>query len=790
MGRRERPVDPASGPVQAFAHQLRELRKAAGSPSYRHLAKLAHFSDTSLSVAAAGTALPSLEVTLAYVRACGGDVIEWTQRWSSVASQLKAVPPARPGPARPPLPAAPDSGADPPARPAQLPCAVAEFTGRSRELSELDALLGDEDRRLASVPIAVISGAPGVGKSTLAVHWAHRVTARFPDGQLYLNLRGFGPVGQPVTSAEAIRAFLDAFQVPAARVPATLEAQIGLYRSLLAGQRVLVVLDNAVDAAQVRPLLPGSPGCAVVITSRIQPSGLVASQGAHPITLDLLTQDEARELLASRLGGERIEAEPDATGDLIELCSRLPLALGIAAARAALRGGLLLAETAAELRDAGRRLDVLDIGDAATSIRTVFSWSYQKLSLEARRMFRLLGVHPGPDVSTPAAASLADVTPARASRLLGELTGAHLVTEHTAGRFAFHDLLRTYAAELSRTADSAADQSAARHRMLDHYLHTADRAALALNPKPIQGLIVLPEPRPGTVPERPESYEAAWAWFEAERPVLLATLRLAASSGWDSYATALPASLMAYFSRCGHWHEWVATQQTALRAAQNQGDRAGEARAHSGIGRAYGWLGRHDEASAYLGRALALFDELGDRAGQAAIHLQLGGMLDRQDQPADALPHAMQALAHYRAIGNRLGEAAALNNVGWYHSLLGDHGQAIADCTEALGVLREIGDRLGEAHTLDSIGYAWHHLGRQSDAAAACREALALARELRAGYAEGVICKHLGEICLAAGDSEGARQRWLEAVSVFDQLGRADAAEVRAKLVALDAGET
>jgi tetratricopeptide (TPR) repeat protein len=773
MGRRERPVDPAGGPVPAFAHQLRELRKAAGSPSYRDLARVAHFSDTSLSVAAGGTTLPSLEVTLAYVRACGGDVTEWAERWASTASVLGLATPPGPGS---------------PVRPAQLPCAVTEFTGRVGALDALDALLGDEDSQPASVPIAVISGAPGIGKSTLAVHWAHRVASRFPDGQLYLNLRGFGPVGQPVTAAEAIRGFLDAFEVPAARTPAGLEAQIGLYRSLLAGQRVLVVLDNAADAAQVRPLLPGSPGCAVVITSRTQPSVLVASVGAYPITLDLLTGDEARDLLASRLGRDRVAADPAATEELIELCTRLPLALGIAAARAAIRAGLPLAETAAELRDASRRLDVLDVGDAATSVRAVFSWSYQKLTAPAARMFRLLGVHPGPDISAPAAASLADLTVTKASRLLTELTGAHLVSEHAKGRFGCHDLLRTYAAELSGTADSAADQEAAKRRMLDHYLHTADRAALALNPKPIQGLPVLPEPSAGTGPEQLDSYASAWAWFEAERPVLLATLQLAASSGWDSYASLLPAMLVAYFSRRGHWHEWVGTQQTALRAAQDQGDRPGEARANSGIGRAYGWLGQYEEASPYMERALSLFDELGDRAGQAAIHIQLGGMFDRQDRPADALPHAQRALAHYRVIDNRLGQAAALNNIGWYYSLFGDHEQALTYCTEALSLFKELGDRLGEAHALDSVGYACHHLGRPAEAEATCREALALASELRAGYAEGVIYAHLGDICLAKGDADDARGQWQQAVTIFDQLGRADAAQVRAKLAALGSG--
>src|SRR5216683_2389006 len=306
-----------------------------------------------------------------------------------------------------------------PVVPRQLPAAVRDFTGRAGELGKLTGLL----HSAGTVVIAAVSGTAGVGKTALAVHWAHRVVGRFSDGQLYVNLRGFEPSGMPMTPAEAIRGFLDAFHVPAERIPVGLDAQAALYRSLLAGKRMLVVLDNARDTAQVRSLLPGSPGCLVVVTSRAQLTGLAAAEGAELITLDLLSEAEACQLLADRVGADRVAAQPQAAAVLAGLCARLPLALAVAAARAASRPGFSLAVAAAELRDARRRLDVLDTGDPATGVRAVFSWSYQQLSVPAGWMFRLLGVHPGPDISAPAAASLAGFTRDQARQALGELAG-------------------------------------------------------------------------------------------------------------------------------------------------------------------------------------------------------------------------------------------------------------------------------------------------------------------------------------------------------------------------------
>jgi len=359
--------------------------------------------------------------------------------------------------------------------PRQLPTAPSHFAGRAAELQALTRLVNGAGDAGGTVMISAITGTAGVGKTTLAVYWGHQVAYGFPDGQLYVNLRGFGPTGPPVTSAEAIKGFLAAYQVPSAAVPASLDTLAGLYRSLLAGTRTLVVLDNARDVDQVRPLLPASPGCLVLVTSRNQLAGLVANEGARLVTLDVLPEAEAHELLVSRLGSSRVRAEHDAVTELARLCAGLPLALGIAATRAAARPDFALTALAAELGEGQGRLDSLDTGDAAGSLREVFSWSHQQLSHSAGRLFRLMSVHPGPDMSVQAAASIAGIAVPDAQRALSELTGASLVAERSPGRYGCHDLLRTYAAEQATDCDGDVEVRAAMHRMLDHYRQRGDR---------------------------------------------------------------------------------------------------------------------------------------------------------------------------------------------------------------------------------------------------------------------------------------------------------------------------
>jgi tetratricopeptide (TPR) repeat protein/transcriptional regulator with XRE-family HTH domain len=675
--------------------------------------------------------------------------------------------------------------------PAQLPTDVGGFAGRTQYLRELDALLagaGDghgESGRVRGMAISAIVGPPGVGKTALAVHWAHQARDEFPDGQLYVNLRGFDAGGSAMTPAEAVRGFLDAFGIPPQRVPASLAAQAALYRSLLADRRMLVVLDNARDVEQVRLLLPGSPGCLVLVTSRNELSSLVAIEGAHPLTLDLLTTAEARQLLARRLGADRVAAEPHAVNQITASCARLPLALAIVAARASSHRGFFLAALAAELRQARGSLDVFDGGDASTDARAVFTWSYRTLSSEAARLFRLLGLHPGPDISAPAAASLAFLPVDRARRVLAELARASLLVEHTTGRFAFHDLLRAYATELAHSVDTGAVRHSAVHRVLDHYLHTAHSAALLLAP---HGNRIIPHSsQPGATPEDLEDRERALAWLIAEHPVLLGAIRQAASMGFEAYTWQLAWTLGEFLDLRGHWHDLVAAQNVALDAARRLADRPGQAHAQQGLARAYERLGRHDDARTHYGHALRLYGELGDHTGQANVHLRLGGVFEREGgRYQEALHHAEQALELFRAAGDRSGQARTLNSVGWDHAQLGDHSRALAYCRQALTLLQEIGDRWGQAATWDSLGYVHHHLGDHGRAVACYQRALDLWREIGDRYNDAATLTRLGDDHHAAGDRTAAHDAWEHALRILDQLGHSDADRVRAKLRQLD----
>jgi len=680
--------------------------------------------------------------------------------------------------------------------PAQLPTAIRHFTGRADELAALSGLLasagmaagtgtagpGTADPRMASGPVVIsaIDGPPGIGKTALAVHFAHQVAHRFPDGQLYLNLRGFDPSGTPVTPTAAIRGFLDAFAVEPQQIPASLDAQAALYRSLLAGKRVLVVLDNARDAEQVRPLLPGSPTCLVIVTSRRQLTSLVASEGAHRLALDLLSADEAREMLGRLLGPDRIRADPAATAELIEVCARLPLALSIAAARAAARPGFALATLVGQLKDADARLDRLDAGDAMTNVRTVFSWSCQQLTAPAGRMFRLLGLHPGPDISAPAAASAAGASQAEAWQALGELNRAHLVAEHAPGRFMFHDLLRAYAAEQAAVCDSDAERRAAVHRMLDHYLHTVHAAALLVDPT--RHPIELAVAQPGVTPEQLADAGQAVAWFEAECQVLLAVTSQAGGAGFDVHAWQLPWAMARFLDTLARWREWVMAAQDALAAAERLGDQAALADAHHRLGCALDRVRSAEQAESHLEQAVSLYHELGDRTGEANARISLAAACGEQGRNADALSHCRQALALARAARNRAYQALALNSVGWYQAMLGDYQQALSHCRQALALHRECGNRHGESNAWDSLGYAHHQMGEHAAAAACYQQALDLRFELGEHLARAKTLISLGDVQDAGGSPAAARDAWQSALDILSALRHPDAAEARARL--------
>jgi DNA-binding SARP family transcriptional activator len=683
------------------------------------------------------------------------------------------------GPATPPAAtvAAPAGPA-----PRQLPATVPGFTGRAAELEALTGMLDQAGATGApgTVVISAIGGTAGVGKTALALHWAHQVAARFPDGQLHVNLRGYDPSNAPVTPAEAIRGFLDALDVPPGRIPLTPQAQAGLYRSLLADKRMLIVLDNARDEQQVRPLLPASPGTLVLVTSRSQLSGLAAAEGARLISLDVLNHDEAVQLLTARLGTARSAAEPGAVDRIASLCACLPLALAVTAARAAARPAFSLAALAGELADAGGRLDVLDAGDPGFSVRAVFSWSTRQLNGEAARMFRLLGLHPGPDISVPAAASLAGCAQPQVRALLRDLARAHLITEHVPGRYALHDLLRAYAVEQAHDTDSDTDRREATGRVLDHYLHTAARAALLLDPA--KEPVVLAPPRPGAAAGQPADRRQALAWFQAEHQVLLAALALAAGSGFDAHAWQLPWAIKNSLQARGYWQEWAAAQRTALAAATRLGDTAAQAVCCRLLGAACIDPGDHDQARGHFARSLALYQRLGNRLGEAKVHQNLGYLAERQGRYADALGHAEQALRLFQAIGDKANEAAALNGVGWCHGGLGDYQQARAFCRQALTLSAETGHRWVEGAAWDSVGYAEHHLGNLAEAAACYQRALSILRESGGRFDEAEVLTHLGDTRHASGELAAARETWQQALAILEDLQHPDAGQLRAKL--------
>jgi tetratricopeptide (TPR) repeat protein len=553
-----------------------------------------------------------------------------------------------------------------------------------------------------------------------------------------------------------------------------------MYQRLMAGRRILVVLDNARDPAQVRPLLPGSPRGMVLVTSRDELTGLVCADGARPVGLDVLTPAEASRLLAARLGSARLAAEPAAAAALIALCARLPLALAITAARAAARPGFSLAALAAGLRDERGRLDALATGEEATDPRVVFSWSYHQLSPAAAWMFRLAGLHPGPDISVAAAASMGAVSLPEARRLLLELTRGNLLAEPAPDRYALHDLLRAYAVNQAAVADDEQARRAAIRRMLDHYLHTAHAAALLL--KPSRERISLTPPLAGVMPECLASHRQALDWLEAEHKVLLAAVSLAAETGFDQCAWQLAVAMDEFLDWRGRWRESAAVQRTALAAATRLGDTAGQAVAGRVLGTACSLLADYDQALAFMASSLGLYRELGDRGGQARVHQVLGWVAMLQGRRDDALGHAEQALALFEAVADRAGQAAALNNAGLCHVRLGDPRRARALCQQALALNQELGVRRGEAHAWDNLGYAEHELGHYSDAVSCYQNALRLFRDLQDRFNQAEILDRLGDAHRTVDDRRQAHDAWQQALDILDELHRPEADQVRAKL--------
>jgi DNA-binding SARP family transcriptional activator len=557
--------------------------------------------------------------------------------------------------------------------PRQLPAAPRCFTGRAGEVAVLSALAERDLAPASGVVIAALTGMAGIGKTALAVHWAHQVADRFPDGQLFVNLRGSSPSGTPVMPPGAIRGFLTALGVPPARIPVDPDWQAGLYRSLLADRRMLIVLDNAQDADQVRPLLPGSPGCVVLVTSRNRLIGLAARERAHLITLGVLTTAESHALLASQLGGGRAAAEPAAVSELTALCGSLPLALRDAAARAAARPDLPLFDLVTEMRGTRRRLDALETGEPVTSVRMVFSWSRARLGSSASRMFRLLGVHPGPDITVSAAASLAGLPPEQAYLALAELCDEHLLTEHVPGRYTLHDLLRTYAAEEASIRENEADRRCAVDRALDHYLHAGIMASRFLYPCETE--VTSAAPRPGVTLNKIGGPGQAADWFENEQHVLFAMVRQAAEDGYAPYAWQLPWITAWYFQGEACWRRLAAAQESALAVAASLDDITGLVMARVHLGWLRLLLGDIVSAGHHLDDAFELASKLDDSQLRALAGLSRAFFVQSRDRIREMATSSRQAHTLY--------------TIGWHLIQLGDQQQAAHFSCRALMANRE-----------------------------------------------------------------------------------------------------
>jgi len=673
-------------------------------------------------------------------------------------------------------------GSDRHTPPAQLPLAARTFTGRDVELAQLSDMAAASGS--PAVAIITVSGTAGVGKTALTVHWAHREAARFPDGQLYVNLRGFDPAGAAMTPGEAVRGFLSALRVPAKQIPVSLDAQATLLRSLLATRRVLMVLDNARDEEQVRPLLPAAPECVVVVTSRHRLGGLVATEGARALTLRLPATAAAREMLSRRLGAERVAAETEAVDDIIATCAHLPLALAVAAAHPAAAPEFPLEYLAGRLRDADAALDPFQNADKATDVRAVFSTSYQALSPGAARLFRYLGLCPGPDISLAAAASLAGLPRHEMQPLLSELVLMHLLTEATPGRYSYHDLLRAYAMEQAHRLDSPEQRANALHRVLDHYLHTAISATRLLVPN--QDPIVLDPIQPGVTVTALADKAQAMAWFDTEQTLLYAAVELARDiDDWRPWQ--LIWAMFPFIHRRARWHDNTAVYNAVLEAAERVGDARGQAHAHYFLGQLKNTLGRFAEAEEHRQRAIALFDAIGDFTSRGRVHISAAVAAQRQGNGEDSLREAQRALLYHRKGNSLRGQGYALNTIGWSRMLLGELESARDYCEQAVAIYRQIDELPGLAGTLDTLAVVHFRLGNVARAVDYCQQAIAACRKTGDVLNEATVFDHLGDGYAAAGDTAAARRSWHQAMTRLSDVDHPLAAEVRAKIEAVPA---
>ncbi|MGW6281827.1 BTAD domain-containing putative transcriptional regulator [Kribbella sp. NPDC055071] len=635
--------------------------------------------------------------------------------------------------------------------PRQLPAAPAMFSGRTEALDQLTAVLSTES-------VAAVSGTGGVGKTSLVLHWAHSKTDEFPDGQLFIDLRGFDPTDDPLPAETALTAFLHALGAPSTTIAADNQTRAGAYRTLVAGKRMLIVLDNAIDSAQVVPLLPGSPSCAVIVTSRSRLDGLLVQQSAVLVDLDVLTPTEAEQVLTRRIDPDRRTGEPEAFAELLAHCGGLPLALAIIAARAGSRPDFPLSTLAEELRES--RLDALSTGELTASLRSVFATSYRGLSPDEAEVFVLMALAPGPEIGITVIAGLTDRPVPQVRSILHRLESAHLINQPAPNRYSIHDLARHYALEQH---DPVLHRDAIQ-RLIDHYLFSALNASQLLAPnRPMQQL---DPPSPGSRPLEFPDRDAAQLWLDAEHACILAGQRLAATEGLHNRVWQLAWVLNTYQNRRGHQTAQLVSWERALASVPYLSDPAVQALVLRFLGRIYGRVGRYEESLRVLHEALQYAERDGSPLVLGHSHQALAAAYERHGEYDKALRHALEHLVYYREL-NPVWYADALNFTGWLYALAGRYAEGEPYCQEAVDIFLAAGDPSGEAVATDSLAYIAHHDGRYEEAAERYKHAIRLFRETGSPYYLANSLERLGHTELALGDPDAARAEWQEAVELL-----------------------
>ncbi|RIV33206.1 AfsR/SARP family transcriptional regulator [Micromonospora radicis] len=683
------------------------------------------------------------------------------------------------------LPDRPPSGGRPavtsvPVRPAQLPADLPTFAGRSDSLDRVTGYLGGS---ASTARLVAISGMGGIGKTTLAVHCAHRLAAVFPDGQLYVNMRAFDPSGVALKPQDAIRSFLNALGLAEEQLPASFEAQVALYRSLIAGRRMIVVVDNARDAQSARPLLPGAPGSAAIVTSRDPLVGLVVQEGVLPIVLGLLADEEAEAVLDHRLGPGRLAAEPDAVREVISFCAGIPLALAIFAARAALHPQFTLRHLVAELNV--RRLDSFEQADGDPDLRAVFSWSYEQLGADAARLFRLLALHPGHTFGAAAAASLLGADPGQGRALLGELSRANLLSECEPGRFRIHDLVRSYSAELAHL-DGPAAQRESSQRLLDHYLFSS-LAALALrDPEQIhRARAPVLRPVPDVTVESFAERGSASTWLTNERRTLLAMINLAVALGADTHVWSLVSAMESMLRSYEYWADWKMTLYQALAAAERLEDATLQGIAHHALGYVHSepMLNVPEDAERHLREAIRLCAGAGDLLTEAHAHRTLARQW--RGRPAEREQFELALSLYHRVQACRPGSVPP-DYFAYVYGQLGRYDTALDYALRAVRHLDQAGNHREATawHTLATIQVG---RGDVTAALAANDHAVHLCRRLGDEYAAARLLVGLGERLTVVGETTEARRSLSRALDILNRLSHPRAESVRATLRAMTA---